>query len=96
MLFHPSITISGIKYIGKETNMLDEGEAGLASFEDDSLMLEPDEWKTKILPLLRTIPNHEIAKKTGLSRRYINYLMSGKRQPGVRMVEKLRAAMGEY
>lgn len=55
-----------------------------------------DEWKNDLLPRFMEIPTHEIAELTELSRRYVNYLKSGKRQPGARVVEKLRVAIGEY
>jgi hypothetical protein len=93
MLFPPSITISGIKYIGKETNMLDEREAGLSSFEDDSLILEPDEWESRSLPLINQFPTNEIAEKTGMSRRQIIRLKQGKCYPHPETLMRLKTAL---
>jgi hypothetical protein len=90
LLHHPHIMISGIKYIGKETNMLDEREIGLAYPEEKCLIIEPDEWEAILLPLLKTLPNHEIADKTGLSRRQIIRLKQGKHRPHDKTMDKVK------
>ena len=93
LLHHPHITISGIKYIGKETNLLDEREAGLEFSDDVHLVIQPDEWEIRILPLLNTLPTHVIAEKNGLSRRQIIRLKQGKNQPRKETIEKIRIAL---
>jgi hypothetical protein len=93
LLSHPSISISSIKYIGKETNMLDVRIAGLVPSEIEYLVVEPDEWETRLLPLLRSIPTHEVVEKTGLSRRQIIRLKQVKHHPRKETIEKIRIAL---
>jgi len=76
--------------------MLDEREAGLAYSEMENLVFEPDEWETRVLPLLRNLPNHEIADKTGLSRRQVIRFKQGKHKPRKETVEKFKIAMVDY
>jgi hypothetical protein len=68
MLSHPSISISDIKYIGKEINLMDERIVGLIPSEMEYLVFEPDDWIAKWISVLRKIPTHEIVEGTGLSR----------------------------
>ena len=93
LLSQPSITFSGIKYVGKKVNNPSKRIAGLVPSEMEYLVVEPDEWETKILPLLRTIPNHEIAEKSGLSRRPVIRLKQGENHPMKKTMEKIRLAL---
>jgi len=65
------IQIDGIKYIGKESNNLEEVEAGLIHSAENVYTEYPDprrdEWHTKILPALRNLPQALIVRVTGLS-----------------------------
>jgi hypothetical protein len=78
------IRIEQIKYVGKESNSLEEVEAGLIHSAENVYTEYPDrrrdEWQTKIVPALRKIPL-PILERSGLSRRAIMYALSGKRRP---------------
>jgi hypothetical protein len=95
LLHHPHIVISGIKYIGKETNMLDEIDAGLELPADGYLIIEPDLWESVILQQLKNIPNHENADKTGLSRGQILRLKQGKHHPRQETIRKIENALSD-
>jgi hypothetical protein len=78
------VRIDGIKYIGKESNSLEEVEAGLEHSTENVYTVyvdrRRDEWQTKILPALRKIPP-AILERSGLSRRTIMYTLAGKSRP---------------
>jgi hypothetical protein len=78
------VRIDEIKYVGKESNSLEEVDAGLIHSAENvyTIYVDPrrDEWQTKILPALRKIPL-PILERSGLSRRAIMYALSGKRRP---------------
>jgi hypothetical protein len=79
------IRIDQIKYIGKESNRLEEVEEGLIH-SDDSVYTEypdprRDEWENKVVPALKKIPLSRLAKLTGLSRRTLIYARVGQRRP---------------
>lgn len=78
------IQIDQIKYIGKESNSLEEVESGLIHSAENVYTEYPDprrdEWHTKILPVLMKIPV-PILEASGLSRRTIMYTLSGRKRP---------------
>jgi hypothetical protein len=65
------VRIDQIKYIGKESNSMEEVEAGLEHSADNVYTIytdsRRDEWQTKILPALRKIPPLILVKMSGLS-----------------------------
>ncbi len=65
------VRIDQIKYIGKESNSLEEVEAGLHHSTEnvytEYVDRRRDEWQTKILPTLRKIPPAILLKMSGLS-----------------------------
>jgi hypothetical protein len=77
------VSIEVIKFVGKESNNLEDVEAGLIHSEREvyTEYCDParDEWTVQHLPLLRSIPISVLMKKTGLSRRALNYLRAGRR-----------------
>jgi hypothetical protein len=77
------IQIGYVKGIGKETNNLDDVEAGVLHSEDkvytDYTDPQHDEWETIILPALRRTPVNDILKILPKSRRMIMYARAGKR-----------------
>jgi len=79
------IRIDQIKYIGKESNMLEEVEAGLVHSLQNVYTEYPDpkrdEWKTKILPALKNAPRHLLVKNTPLSRTEITDIRAGRVRP---------------
>ena len=79
------IQIKQIKYIGKESNLIEDVESGLVHSESDvyTEYVDPkrDEWTTKILPELKKMPINELVKKSGMSRRAIIDLRTGRSRP---------------
>jgi hypothetical protein len=72
-------------YIGKESNRLEDVEAGL--LHDPSLVLEvyPDKrrglWERLVRPVLQDIPVRWLVEQSGLSRRTIQRLRNGHSLP---------------
>jgi len=81
------------KYIGKESNSLEEVEAGLIHSAENAYTeyVDPrrDEWATKILPALRRIPPALLVKLSGLSPTTIKDTLAGRSRPYRRNQEKL-------
>ena len=79
------IQIEQIKYIGKESNSLEDVESGLAHSEASVYTQYPDsrrdEWETKIRPALKKISIRKLVKLTGISRRAIIDLRVGRSRP---------------
>jgi hypothetical protein len=67
------VGIDLIKYIGKESNSLEEVESGLIHSDERIYTRYPDprrdEWETKVRPLLKQVALSVLENKTGLSRR---------------------------
>jgi hypothetical protein len=89
------VRIDQIKYIGKESNSLEEVEAGLHHSADnvytEYLDRRRDEWQTKILPLLRKIPPEVLVKMTHLSPTTIKDTLAGLNRPYRKNRERLTA-----
>jgi hypothetical protein len=81
------IQIDEIKYIGKESNSLEEVEAGLIHSAENVYTEYPDprrdEWHTKILPALRKLklPQSLIVRITGLSPTTVKDTLAGRSRP---------------
>jgi hypothetical protein len=79
------IKIGKIKYIGKESNLIEDVEAGLVHSESDiyTEYVDPrrDEWETKIRPALKKIPLVRLVKLSGLSRSTLIELRAGRSRP---------------
>jgi len=79
------IKIEQIKYVGKESNSIEDVESGLAHSEATVYTQYPDsrrdEWETKIRPALGKAALSVLEKETGLSRRTLIYARTGKRKP---------------
>ena len=79
------IQISGIKYIGKESNLLEDVEAGIihsgSTVYTEYVDKRRDEWETKIRPALKKIPLSVLQKLSGLSRRALIDARTGKSRP---------------
>jgi hypothetical protein len=77
------VSIELIKFIGKESNNLEDVEAGLVHSEQEvyTEYCDPkrDEWTVLSLPLLRSIPRSVLMKTTGISRRALNYIRAGRK-----------------
>jgi len=79
------LRIDQIKYVGKESNSLEEVETGLIHSAEnvytEYLDRRRDEWQTKILPALRKIPRALLAKMSGLSPTTIKDTLAGRSRP---------------
>jgi len=81
------IRVEQIKYIGKESNSLEEVESGLIHSEQNVYTEYPDplrdEWQTKTLPALKKIPLKSLVKecKEKLSRRALIDLRARRSRP---------------
>ena len=79
------IEIDLVRYIGKESNALEDVEAGMihSAVSVYTEYCDPDrsEWQTKIMPALKCTPLALLVRKTGLSRRMLIYARKGKFRP---------------
>lgn len=79
------IRIDQVKYIGKESNSLEEVEAGLIHQPQNVYTEYPDlrrdEWETKIRPALGKLPVPFLETETKLSRRMLNDAIAGRSRP---------------
>ena len=91
------VRIGQIKYIGKESNLIEDVESGLVHSETDiyTEYVDPrrDEWQTKILPVLKTLPLEFLVKQTGLSRRMLMKARAGRTRPHQKNRELLMATV---
>src|SRR5205823_5449399 len=75
-------------YIGKESNNLEERQAGLVHILDESLSTyrdpKRDEWEAMVVPALRAFSAAEIASRSGLHRRTVERHLSGRAVPHAR------------
>ena len=93
------VQIDRIRFIGKESNELEEVEAGLLQSDQDAYTeyADPsrDEWETKIRPALKAVSLSVLCRETGLSRRMLINARTGKSRPHShnrkRLFEVLRA-----
>jgi hypothetical protein len=76
------VRIDQIKYVGKESNSLEEVDAGLLHSLDSVYTIyadaRRDEWQTKILPTLKKIPLPILVEMSGLSRRTLVEIRAGR------------------
>ena len=79
------IRIEQIKYIGKESNSLEDVESGLVhsarSVYTEYSDPRRDEWQTKILPALKKVPLKILVEKSGMSRRALMNARAGRSRP---------------
>lgn len=79
------VQIAQIKYIGKESNGIEDVQSGLAHSEMDVYTHYPDprrdEWETKIRPTLRKTSLKKLVELTGCSRRMLMKARAGRTRP---------------
>jgi hypothetical protein len=85
LLRRPHVGIDLIKFIGKESNSLEEVESGMVQ-DADAVYTEyvderRDEWITKIVPRLKKIPLAVLVEKSGLSRRALIDIRAARSRP---------------
>ncbi len=83
LLKRRSIRIAGFRFIGKESNKLEEVEAGMVHDPDSVYTEYPDkrrdEWATRTQPALKAMPLCELQEKSGLSRATLQAIRAGRR-----------------
>lgn len=94
------VRIKQIKYIGKESNLIDDVESGLVQSETDICTeytdARRDEWETEIRPALRKISLAALKKESGISRRTLIYARTGKRRPHPKYRELLASILRKF
>jgi hypothetical protein len=89
------IRVDQIKYIGKESNSLEDVDQGLIHSAQNVYTEYPDprrdEWETKVRPALKRVPLPVLHKKTGLSRRMLIKARTGRARPHLRNRKRLAA-----
>jgi hypothetical protein len=83
LLQRRQVLVDRTVYIGKESNRLEDAEAGLLHDTESAYTEYPDprrdEWATKILPALRKMKVSRLMAETGLSRATIQAIRGGRR-----------------
>jgi len=89
------VRIDQIEYLGKESNSLEEVEAGLEHSAEnvytEYVDRRRDEWQTKVLPALGKILPAILEKMSGLSPRMLRDTLAGRSRPYRRNQERLAA-----
>jgi hypothetical protein len=85
LLARRHVGIAEIVPIGKESNHLEEVDAGLIHSSDDVYTVYPnqaaDHWERIVRPLLQKIPLSALMRETGLSRRMLIKARRGQVRP---------------
>jgi len=91
------IRVGQIIYIGKESNKLEEIEAGIVHSAQSVYTEYPDprreEWETKILPVLRKLPVKVLMRFTNMSRSMLTRTLASRSRPRRRNQILLTAAL---
>ena len=91
------IRVGQIINIGKESNKLEEIEAGTVHSAQIVYTEYPDprreEWQTKILPILRRFPMRVLMRLTNKSRSMLKRTLAGRSRPRVRNQVLLKSAL---
>lgn len=87
------VRVDLIKYIGKESNHLEDVDAGLIHSEQGVYAEYPDprrdEWQMQTLPALKKIPPSDLLKNSGLSRSALFEVLAGRSRPHRKNRERL-------
>jgi len=93
------VQVAQIKYIGKESNNLEDVEAGLVHLAQNVYTeytdLRRDEWQTTIVPALKKAPLPLLEKMSGFSRRMLMKARAGITRPHRKNRERLASVVRE-
>jgi hypothetical protein len=93
------VEVAHIKYIGKESNSLEDVEAGLIHSAENvyTEYVDPrrDEWQTVILPVLKKMPLVDLVKLSRLARSTLIEIRAGRSRPHRKNRELLAAVVRE-
>jgi hypothetical protein len=82
LLSRRRVTIGGLRFIGKESNRLEEVEQGFSASDDvpyvDYSDPRRDEWSAVILPKLKVIPLRQLQRLSGLPRSTLQAIRAGR------------------
>jgi hypothetical protein len=88
LLYRRHVRIGEIVAIGKESNKLEEVDAGLIHSAESVYVTYPDpardSWTREVVPKLRSIPLSVLIRETGLSRRMLIKARQGQVRPHLR------------
>ena len=91
------VRVERILYIGKESNRLEEIEAGVIHSPESVYTEYPDpsreEWQTRILPFLKKIPVAVLMRFSGRSRSMLVKALAGRSRPRRRNQELLKSIL---
>jgi hypothetical protein len=91
------VWVERIIYIGKESNRLEEIEAGVIHSPESVYTEYPDprreEWQTRILPILKKIPIAALMRFSGRSRSMLLRTIAGRSRPRRRNQELLKSVL---
>jgi hypothetical protein len=97
VLHRRHVRVERIIYIGKESNRLEEIEAGVIHSPESVYTEYPDpsrdEWQTKILPVLKNIPVADLMRLSGRSRSMLVRAMAGRSRPRQRNQQLLKSLL---
>jgi hypothetical protein len=84
LLYRRHVQVGSIYYVNKESNFLEDVEFGLIhdSEEVQQRYFDPidDRWQA-LRSTLKQVPSKEVARRTGLTRRYVRALRNGHKSP---------------
>jgi hypothetical protein len=91
------VRVERIIYIGRESNRLEEMEAGVIHSPESVYTEYPDpnrdEWQTMILPILKNIPIAALMRVSGRSRSMLVKALAGRSRPRRRNQELLKSIL---
>lgn len=97
LLCRRHVRVERIICIGRESNQLEEIEAGVIHSPESVYTEYPDprreEWRTKILPVLNRIPVAALMKVSGRSRSMLSRTLAGRSRPRRRNQELLKSIL---
>jgi len=97
VLHRRHVRVERIIYIGKESNRLEEIEAGVIHSPENVYTEYPDpsrdEWQTRILPILKKIPIAALMRVSGRCRSTLRRAMAGRSRPRKRNQQLLKSIL---
>jgi hypothetical protein len=97
LLHRRHVRVERIVYIGRESNRLEEIEAGVIHSPESVYTEYPDprrdEWETKILPVLKKIPMAALMRVSGKSRSMLARALAGRSRPRKKNQQLLKSIL---
>jgi len=97
LLHRRHVRVERIVYIGRESNRIEEIEAGVIHSPESVYTEYPDphrdEWETRVLPVLKTIPIGALMRFSGRSRSMLERALAGRSRPRKRNQHLLKSIL---